>query len=297
MISTQSKIFNIILRFSNLKSSIDKEFNSGNFGKGDLNEPHKKIYSNSNIEKSQRNGKNVYTLKPKDKVTSKHILYLHGGAYIHGFKKLHWEFFNKLIRATNHTIIAPDYPLVPNFTYKDSFEMVMSIYKDLVSKVGGENIIIMGDSSGGGFALALAQSIREENLENAKQIILLSPWLDITLKNKEIGEINSKDPILSISGLQKAGKLYAGDTDPNNYMLSPINGDFEGLGKISVFIGTNDILMPDARKLKRITKEKGININYYEYDDMVHVWMLFNLPESKKAIDQIARLLNSNFEN
>jgi acetyl esterase/lipase len=63
------------------------------------------------------------------------------------------------------TIIAPDYPLAPKFTYKDSFEMVIPIYKELVSKVGGGNIILMDDSSGGGFALALAQKLREENID------------------------------------------------------------------------------------------------------------------------------------
>jgi epsilon-lactone hydrolase len=151
----------------------------------------------------------------------------------------------------------------------------------------------MGDSSGGGFALALAQKMREENNDKANQIILLSPWLDITLKNTNISALDSEDPVLGISGLQRAGKAYAGDSDPNNYLLSPINGQVEGLGKISIFIGTKDILEADTRRFKSITKEKGININYYEYKDMIHVWPLFDLPESKKAIEQIISQVRS----
>ena len=293
MASIESKVLNIIFNCSNIKKSFDKVFDSGKFGKGDMNKPPKKLYSNLNIGKIQIKERNVFTLEPKKDGNKIHILYLHGGGYIYGFNKIHWRFFNTLIKATNCTIITPDYPLAPKFTYKDSFEMVIPLYRELVSKVGGENIILMGDSSGGGFALAVAQKMRKENIDNANQIILLSPWLDITLKNIDINTINSKDPILGISGLRRAGKSYAGDTDPNNYLLSPINGAVDGLGKISVFIGTKDILEADTRKFKRLTGEKGVNINYYEYTDMVHVWMFFNLPESKQAIDQIIDLIYS----
>ncbi len=294
MASFESKVLNNILRFSKIKNSIDKVFDNDEFGKGDINEPPKKLYQNMDIEKKITKGRNTFILKPKQKANNTYILYLHGGAYIYGFTKMHWKFLDILVRKSGCTIIACDYPLAPKFKYKDSFEMVIPIYKELVEKVGGENVIIMGDSSGGGFALALAQKIKEENYIKASQIILISPWLDVTLKNPEIKTIDSKDPILGISGLQRAGRAYAGDFDLNNYLLSPINGQVEGLGKISVFIGTNDILEPDARKFKSITEEKNININYYEYKDMVHVWPLLNLPESKKAIDQIITLVKSN---
>ncbi|MGV8981620.1 alpha/beta hydrolase fold domain-containing protein [Clostridium sp.] len=294
MASIQSKVLNNILRYSNMKDSFDKVFDSGKFGKGDVNEPPKKLYLSLNIEKIELRGRNTFILKPKNVCNKIHILYLHGGGYIYGFNKIHWKFFNTLVQALNCTIIAPDYPVAPEFTYEDSFEMVIPIYKRLIAKVGGENVILMGDSSGGGFALALAQKMKEENNDKASQVILISPWLDITLKNADISAIESEDPVLGISGLQKAGKLYAGQGDPNDYLLSPINGQIEGLGKISIFIGTKDILVADTRKFKSITEEKGININYYEYKDMIHVWPLFNLPESKKAIEQIIRLVRSN---
>jgi acetyl esterase/lipase len=294
MTSIQSKVLNSILRHANMKKSFEKVFDSGKFGKGDVNEPPQKLYSILNIEKIQAKGRNTFILQPKNGGNKTHILYLHGGGYIYGFNKIHWRFFNTLVQELNCTIIAPDYPLAPKFTYEDSFEMIIPIYKKLITKVGGENVILMGDSSGGGFALALAQNMKEENNDKANQIILLSPWLDITLKNTDISALDCEDPVLGIKGLQKAGKAYAGGTDPNNYLLSPINGQVEGLGKISIFIGTKDILEADTRKFRSITKDKGININYYEYKDMIHVWPLFNLPESKKAIEQIIMLVKYN---
>jgi len=121
---------------------------------------------------------------------------------------------------------------------------------------------------------------------------LISPWLDITLKNKDIKAIDPQDPILGVKGLRRAGRSYAGKTNPNNYLLSPINGPVGGLGKISILIGTKDILVADTRKFKSITQAKGVEINYFEYEDMLHVWPLFNLPESKIAIEQIKQIIN-----
>jgi acetyl esterase/lipase len=132
-----------------------------------------------------------------------------------------------------------------------------------------------------------------ESIAQPNQIILLSPWLDITLKNPEIEEIDPVDPFLGVSSLREAGKIYAGDTDPENYLLSPINGPLDGLGQITLFIGTNDLLVADTRKLKAIAHAKGVVINYYEYQEMTHVWMLLNFPESKKAKQEIIELIRN----
>lgn len=88
-----------------------------------------------------------------------------------------------------------------------------------------------------------------------------------------------------------AGKAYAGKTNPDHYLLSPINGPLEELAKISLFVGSREILAADARKLKRMADEKGIVLNYNEYPGMFHAWMLLNLPESREAKKQIIALI------
>ncbi|GAA0564655.1 hypothetical protein GCM10009415_53950 [Chitinophaga japonensis] len=169
--------------------------------------------------------------------------------------------------------------------------MAMTLYEQLTQIVPPANLTLMGDSAGGGFALALAQKLWHEGLPQPGRIILLSPWLDITLSNPGIKEINKIDPFLGIAGLQEAGRIYAGEMDPSGYLLSPINGILEGLGKISVFTGSRDILVADARKLRQLAASKGIEIDYYEYKEMFHAWMLLNFPESQKAKQQIIDLL------
>ncbi|QEC51427.1 alpha/beta hydrolase [Anseongella ginsenosidimutans] len=133
--------------------------------------------------------------------------------------------------------------------------------------------------------------MKKEHIAQPAQIILLSPWLDITLSNPRINDLGGMPPFLGIEGLRKAGALYAAGADPAHYQLSPINGSLEGLGKISIFIGTNDILLADAKKLKLMAGSKGIDISYYEYEGMFHAWMFLNFPEAKKAKQQIADII------
>ncbi|MCU7552641.1 alpha/beta hydrolase [Chitinophagaceae bacterium LB-8] len=291
MASTQSKLLHILLRLINKKNFLKAQFAIGKFDFYTCIEPPQEIAAICNIDKYQLDGHNVFTIKPKDKCSDKHILYLHGGAYVKSFAKQHWKFFGLLIKSLKCTITAPDYPLAPKYTYQESFAMLDPLYKKLISMVSSNNFILMGDSAGGGFALALAQKMRDEHENQPKQIILLSPWLDLTLSNPDIKNIDPIDPFLGIEGLMRAGKAYAGNTKPDHYLLSPINGPLEGLGKISLFVGSNEILVADARKLKALAESKGIYLNYFEYEDMVHVWMLLNLPESKKAKQEIIDLI------
>ncbi|HEX5171877.1 MAG TPA: alpha/beta hydrolase [Cyclobacteriaceae bacterium] len=246
-----------------------------------------------NVDTYQINHCNVFTIKPKYKTSKGHILYLHGGAFVSSFINFHWSFLGDIIDKTDCTITAPDYPLAPTYTYKDVLQMVTALYKKLLSTVGSENLIISGDSAGGGIALALAQKLKVENIAQPNHIILLSPWLDLTLSNPEISKIGPADPFIGIKGLQLAANAYAGGDDLNNYLLSPINGSLDGLGKISVFVGTKEILVADTRKLKKLMEAKGVQIDYHEYKDMFHAWMFLSFPESRQAKVEIEQLINS----
>lgn len=169
--------------------------------------------------------------------SDKQIIYLHGGGYIDQPLSFHWIFLGKLQKETGATIIVPIYPKLPNNTYVDSFEKVFPLYQDIIQELDPSSVYLMGDSAGGGFALALAQLLLEKGLPQPAHIILLSPWLDITLDNPEIDESLEKvDPMLGIYGAAEFGKLYAGDTDRKYYLLSPLYGELKGLADITLFI-------------------------------------------------------------
>ncbi len=293
MVSLESRLFNFLLKLVNKKTLLEKQFKYNKFHLFSSSEPTKNVKEACNVEKYTLHDHNVFKISPKttDKGDRKHILYLHGGAYVQSFARPHWGFLSLLVNETDCTITAPDYPLAPAHTYASTFAMVSELYKTLIKSLKPDKFILMGDSAGGGLALALAQLMKNENMPQPLQIILLSPWLDLSLTNPQIKDIDPSDSFLGVGGLQLAGKAYAGNTDPAHYLLSPINGPLEGLAKVSIFMGSREILAADARKLKSMADAKGIALDYYEYPGMFHTWMLLNLPESRKAKKQIVKLI------
>lgn len=289
MASIQSKLFAFMLRMMNSKASIEKQFNKGNFGVRDCPEPPQALLNKHRITRKQSKGRNYYEVAPKQSEIK--ILYLHGGAYVHNITKNHWAFIDKAVEKTAATFIVPDYPLALKNTFEDSYQMVVPIYEELAQNIDPDHFILMGDSAGGGFALALAQFMTGKKIKGPGKIILLSPWLDVSMTNPGIADADKRDPFLGVKGLKMAANAYAGTSDLHNYMLSPINGSLEGLGKISLFIGTYDVFIADARKFRSMTEQSGININYFEYPEMVHVWMLLSMPEAKRAQQQIINLI------
>lgn len=256
-------------------------------------EPLNIIKKRFNIVKRQMDEYFYYVMKPLGRASEKQILFLHGGGYVYEINELHWSFLAKISKALNCTITVPIYPLLPNIEGKEIFDMLVPIYKSLVSETHNENIIIMGDSAGGGMSLALAELLKEKQLPQPGNIILISPALDMSFTNPGIKQVENTDPILALKALYQIGKWYFAEEGPKYYLASPIYGDFTGLGKISLFTGTNDILYPDAKKLKEIAEKKGIQINYYEYPSMVHIWPLLMFPESKKAREQIIEIIRN----
>jgi acetyl esterase/lipase len=293
MASLKSNVYNILIRAIDAKHAISKEFQTGNFSKRDkAAEPSKEMKERYDIRQMpSENGRNTWWLNKKGFSPKSYILYLHGGAYVHNITIHHWKILDKILQNTAYGVVVPDYPLAPKYTYKDSFSMVVPVYEDLLKRAGSKNLVLMGDSSGGGFALALAQYATLNQIDQPAQIILLSPWLDVSMQNPEIKKIDKLDPYLGVDGLKQAGLAYAGPGNTANYQVSPINGPVESVAPISILIGSHDVLMPDARKLTALAGAKGVSINYVEYPKMNHVWLSLKIPEAKKGMNKILQLL------
>lgn len=274
------------------KNSIKRKLNRKNFTSKASPIPAK-MFSEFVIDTFTIHNRMVYSITPKEKFSGTYVLFLHGGGYINNIFRQHWNFISEIIRRTHCTFIVPDYPLAPVSEYHDAFLMLDAVYKILLSETDAEKIILLGDSAGGGLALSFAQNNRNEGRPQPSQLILVAPWLDITMSNPEIINVQDKDVSLTADNLIAAGKTWAGDSDPGNYMTSPVNGTFDGLPGISILIGTHDILYPDCIKLKGMMDDKGISLNFFEYPEMFHDWvMLVSLKESKIAIAQICSLIN-----
>ena len=184
----------------------------------------KEIEEEEKIYIKQYGNRKVFAIDPTEKdKNSKYIIYFHGGAYMGGLEKYHWEFIEKLSNETGYGIIIPDYPLAPKYTYKEVFEMVEPLYKDIIKEIKPENIIMMGDSAGGGLALALEEKLGEKEIEVPEKLILISPWIDTRMTNPKIEEVQEYDRDLSKEKLKLAGIAYAGEKENNSYLVNPID--------------------------------------------------------------------------
>ena len=230
------------------------------------------------VETKQFMNRNIFIITPKNEPKSnKKILYFHGGSYMAEASKAHWDFIEKLIKDLGVTVILPDYPLSPKYTYKDVFNMVIPLYKEIIEKVDANDLIVMGDSAGGGLSLAMEEKLNEEgNIKMPSKTILISPWLDVRLENPKIEEYQKNDTVLNKETLKLAGLAYATPEGINNYLVNPIDGNLSKLQNVTIFIGTYDILNPDVRLLQEKAKEQGVEIEVKEYQQAKHIWLIEN---------------------
>ncbi|GAA0471601.1 alpha/beta hydrolase [Parasphingorhabdus litoris] len=255
--------------------------------------PGKALHRKFVVTETARDGHPIFTLSPKSG-SNRRILYIHGGAYVLDMQPGYWTLLGEMVHRTDAAVVAPCYPLTPEHDWQQSYDWMMPVYDALVDEVGADNIIIMGDSAGAGFTLGLTQLLRDQRKPLPNKIVLLSPWLDVTMTDPMQPALAQKDRILGIDGLRAAGEWWAGangsvETSP----VSPLHGNLENLPPTAVFTGTFDLLWPDARKMKEKAEEAGIYLDYFEFPAMQHVWMLFPIPEGKKARQQIAAFINA----
>jgi acetyl esterase/lipase len=281
--SVSAKLITFFLGLSKAKKLVEKSF----FNPPRANKPlvKKHLLKNFYVSDFQMLGKLVVTLKPKVSANNTHVLYFHGGAYLLEGSSMHWKLIETVVNKANCKVSYIDYPLATEYTYKITFDMVQQSFDRLTKENPDDKFIFMGDSADGGLALAFAQKLLNENA--AVQLIkniLFSPWLDLSLQNPVILQKEDLDRILPLKGLIEAGKKYAGGDDPTNYLLSPINGEFRGLGNTLVFYGTHELFYPDCKLLAEKVKTIG-NFSFYEFPEMQHDWVIFPIPEAKQALN------------
>lgn len=229
-----------------------------------------------------------YTVAPPGGDFTHAVLYLHGGSYISEITSQHWSFIGRMAGA-GARVEVPIYGLAPQHTYRDAYPLITDVYRDLVSDSDGKGVSVVGDSAGAGLALGFAQSLQATELPQPRQLVLLSPWLDLTLSNPDIPRVQRRDPWLSRQGLLEAGKAWAGGDDPTDFRLSPLNGPLTGLPPVTLYVGTHDILYPDALRLRDQLEAAGVPARLVVAEGAFHVYVLAPVPEGREAASTIVR--------
>ncbi|PLW94319.1 MAG: alpha/beta hydrolase [Marinilabiliales bacterium] len=250
------------------------------------------IRNNFHVSKTDLSGRKTWTFSNSSKISNTFIIYIHGGAYYSNIIRFQWNFVKKLLHKTNAKIIVPDYPLAPEHNVEEVYSFMETLYRKIIQEHENQRIVLIGDSAGGGLALGFAQFLRDKNLKQPSDLILLSPWLDLTMINPIVSNYAKSDKILNINALKIAAKKYSGNISTKDYRVSPVFGSFYGLGRISLFTSTNDILYADAQKLKFSLDHDKTPFNYYEYKNLFHDWPLITfLKESAHVTEKIQEIL------
>lgn len=237
-------------------------------------------------------GSSVYIINDQGQRDQRTILYIHGGAWFQDPLDNHFEYVDLLANTLNAKVVMPIYPKIPHRDYRTTFELLTKLYQHLINKIDDPNqMIIMGDSAGGQIALAFAQQLKKDNEPQPSHIVLISPVLDATFSNPESQKYEQEDPMIGIEGSRYFVKLWAGDTPLDDYKLSPMYGDLEDLGHITITMGTKETLYPDAVKFSHMLNKKGINHEFIPGYSLFHIYPIFPIPERERFLEQLKRII------
>ena len=231
----------------------------------------------------------VFHMEPAD-ANRPILFYIHGGAYLNNFADLHWKAMAEWARATGCGIVTPNYPLLYRYTACDAHPLVLQLYRQLLDQYDAKRIIIAGDSAGGGFTLALAQTLRDLALPLPVQLILISPWVDVLGGDDKIQQ---HDTFLNAEVLRHVGADWAKDIDPREPIISPLYGDMKGLPPTEIYTGTWEIFYTDIVTLDKKMRNAGVETILHVAPKMGHVYPLWPCPEGKIARRHITHTIKS----
>ena len=242
------------------------------------------------LERREDSGMPVYHLHPRTPSNTV-IVYLHGGGYISTAVSAHAWLVDHLARRTGADVVMPLYPLAPHHTWQEAHRLVLDLYRRTAAENPGKRIVLMGDSAGGGLAVVIALSLAEAGDAQPDELALISPWVDITHVNPDIADYVDADPLMAPEPLTEIGRSWAGDTPLTDWHLSPIYGELSGLKKVTTFVGTREIFLPDNALFHAKLLEAGVDSTLHVGESLNHVYPMFPTPEGRRARRDLVRLV------
>ena len=235
---------------------------------------------------------------PSKNVNTKSIIvYLHGGGYCFGSSlTTHKVGLTKLAKQTRLVCYSVDYRLAPEHQYPAALDDALIAWNHIVSQNPNCNIILAGDSAGGGLSLALMMYLRDNNERLPDGLVLFSPWTDLTCSGETYQTKAKYDPMFTTNMPKDSANNYVPEdvkkTDP---YISPLYGSFTNLPRTLILVGEDEILLDDSRLFAQKAKQSGVDIEIDIWPNMFHDWWLFGsfIPETKQVLDKAANWIDN----
>jgi monoterpene epsilon-lactone hydrolase len=226
------------------------------------------------------------------------FLLLHGGGYNAGSPKTHRKMAANLARACKARVLVPDYRLAPEHPFPAAVKDALLAYGWLLSQGRvPHDIIVGGDSAGGGLALSMLLALREADAAMPRAAVLMAPWTDLTCSSPSYQQLRALDHIIAREALVEAGLWYAGRRDPRDPMASPLFAELTGLPPMLIHAGGDEVMVDDSRRFVERAKQAGVAVEYKEWPGLWHVFHSAcpQVPEAAQAMDEIGSFVAKQF--
>ena len=225
---------------------------------------------------------------PKDQRRSGVILYLHGGGYTCGSLEYAKGFASTLASECGVRVFCAAYRLAPENRFPAALDDALEAYRYLLKKgYGPKQILLCGESAGGGLIYALCLKLKELGMELPCGLIGISPWTDLTGSGASYEEHKDIDPSMTKALLEFYAKCYT--DDPTDPLCSPLFGDLTGLPPSLLFAGGDEVMLDDARLLHEKLLQCGCRSKLHIAPERWHAYVLYcleeNMAEDFQAID------------
>lgn len=232
-------------------------------------------------------------LYPSETKNDRMFIYLHGGAYQMGSIKSHRAMVSRMVQTCHSPALLLEYRLAPEHPFPAAIEDVCLVYQQLLQTYQDASLIIVGDSAGGGLALASTLFLKAQEMPLPKALVLISPWVDLTGEQTSLDTLANKDPILNKRDIIRFAKDYFQEESPQNPLVSPLYGDLSQLPPTLIQVGTHEVLLGEAKILHQKMEEVNSPVELEVWKNMFHVWHFAGekLPEAQKAFKKIHTFL------
>ncbi|PWG14464.1 alpha/beta hydrolase [Streptomyces sp. V2] len=209
------------------------------------------------------------------------VLYLHGGAYMAG-RARDVVTAAHLSAGNGPDLVSVEYRLAPEHPYPAAVDDALAVYRELVRAPGADRLVVMGESAGGGLALALLQQARDEGLPMPAAVVPVFPWADLSLSGASSTANIGRD-LLTRSQLLEAAAWYADGRDLRDPGLSPLFGSFRGLPPAYVPVGRHDLLLDDSRRLAARLRTDDVPVVLDEWPGTIHGFLQVPSAEGRQC--------------
>ncbi|TXH71214.1 MAG: alpha/beta hydrolase [Thiothrix sp.] len=200
------------------------------------------------------------------------ILYLHGGGYVVGSADAYRHAAGQIAAAAGVVTFIAEYSLAPEQPFPAAFDDAVAAYDGLVRQ-GFKHIAVVGDSAGGGLALAVVAFVNKQSALKPAAAAAMSPWLDMTASGQSFDTRAGADPLLDQKKMRDAATLYLADAEATNPHASPLFGNLLNLPPTLIHVGEDEVLLDDSVRYTDLAEQAGSHVELHIWVGMLHVFI------------------------